>query len=223
VAASPSSIDFGSFQSSAVFELGSAVATGETVASVASDNANVTLTPGTLTAAGFGRYTVAVNRAAFAPGSHFPRITVTLSPARTLTVQLSITQPGAGAAAAGNYGPLYVLLVDPATQDVVTTVIAQRSASGYTWSAAGVTLARVSVVAGGDLDNDGLICQRGEPCGAYPVLAPSGDLSVIELGGSNRGGIDFQVAPLSGMSVLGAGAAPKLGWPRLPARAGAAP
>ncbi|MFZ2649793.1 MAG: S8 family serine peptidase [Burkholderiaceae bacterium] len=217
VVATPSSIDFGSFQTSAALDLeANATNNTETVVSVVSDNAAVTVTPGTPFNAttGLGRRTVNVNRAALAPGSIFPKLTVTLAPARTLTVQLSVTQPAGGATTStADYGPIYVLLVNPDTQAVVTTVVAQRAGGQYTWSSSGYTLPRVSIIAGGDLDNDDVVCQRGEPCGAFPVLAPGGDLSVIELSG-NRSDLGFQVAPLSGMSALSTGAAGGSGWRR---------
>ena len=223
VVATPSSLDFGSFQSSAALDLVATATTAETVLSVSSDNAAVTVAATNINATTkLGRYTVNVNRAALAAGSYFPKLTVSIAPARSFTVQLSITQPGAGgSAAAGDYGPIYVLLIDPATQNVLSTTVAQRANGRYTWSTSGVTLARVSVVAGGDLDNDDLICQRGEPCGAYPVFAPGRDLSVIDLSG-DRNDINVQVAPLSGMSVLGATGQPQPVWRRRSAAAIAA-
>ncbi|MFA6262687.1 MAG: S8 family serine peptidase, partial [Bacteroidia bacterium] len=204
VMAGPSSIDFGSFQSSATLDLAVTAATNETVVAITPDHAAVTLTATNVDpATKLGRYTVNVNRALLAPGSVFPKLMVTTSTARTLTVQLSITQPaGGGTTTNADYGPIYVLLVDPDTQQVERTVLAQRSGGQYTWTASNYTRPRVAVIAGADLDNDDLVCQRGEPCGAFPVLAPGRDLTAITLGG-NRSSIDFQVAPLSGMSVQG--------------------
>jgi serine protease len=223
VVATPSSLDFGSFQSSAALDLVATATTAETVLSITSNNAAVTVAATNINATTkLGRYTVNVNRGALAAGSYFPKLTVTIAPARSFTVQLSITQPGAGgSAAAGDYGPIYVLLIDPATQNVLDGTIAQRANGHYTWRISGVTLAQVSVVAGGDLDFDGVICQRGEACGAWPVLAPGRDLSVIELS-ADRNDIDFQVAPLSGMSVLGATGQPQPVWRRRSSAAGAA-
>jgi serine protease len=215
VVAAPSSIDLGSFQSSAALDLVATGATAERVASVTSDNTNVSVAATTIDpTTKLGRYTVSVNRAALAAGTIYPKLTVTLTPARSFTVQLTVTKSaGGGTTAQGDYGPIYVLVVDPATQQVVDSVVAQRSAGRYTWRAEGVKLSKVSVVAGGDLDNDDVVCQRGEACGAYPVLAPGSDLSVIELS-TDRSDIDFQVAPLSGMSVLRAGSSPVAGWRR---------
>ena len=201
VQATPSSIDFGSFQTSATLTLALSAAGTETVSSVTSDNAAVTVTPTAIdNTTRLGTYTVAVNRAALPVGGSFPRLTVTLSPARSFTVQLSVTKPvTGGGTAAGDVGPLYVLLINPDTGSVVRTVLATRSASGYTWASTAWPFAKVQITAGGDLNNDDIICQRGEPCGAFPVLAPGRDLTVVTLSG-NRSDISFEVAPLSGIS-----------------------
>jgi serine protease len=61
------------------------------------------------------------------------------------------------------------------------------------------------VLAGGDLDNDGFVCQRGEPCGAYPLLSGNGDPSVLTLTGP-RNDLNFELAPLSGISPQSLGA-----------------
>ncbi len=217
VIATPSSIDFGSFQSSAALDLVASAATTETVASVTSDHAAVSVVATSVDlATRLGRYTVNVNRAMLAAGSIFPKLTVTLVPARSLSVQLSVTQPaGGGTSSNADFGPMYVLLINPDTQTVVGTVLAQRSGGRYTWSHAGYALPRVSILAGGDLDNDDLICQRGEACGAYPVLAAGGGLSVVELSG-NRSDLDFQASPLSGMSPQSVGGSGSAVWRRLP-------
>ena len=215
VVAAPSSIDFGSFQTAAALDLALTAAGTETVLSVLSDNAAVTVSATNVDAVTMlGRYTVTVDRGLLGIGSFFPKLTVTLAPARSFTVQLSVAKvAGAGAASNADYGPIYVLLLNPDTQAVVKTVVAQRSAGRYTWSSSGYALPRVSVLAGADLDNDNLVCQRGEPCGAYPVLAPGRDLTKIELS-ANRADIDFQVSPLAGMSPQSAGASGNRTWRR---------
>lgn len=212
IVVSPSSIDFGGFQSSAVLELAAIGNTADTVVAITSDHPAVTVAPTAVGAAGLGRYTVNLNRAQLAPGSLYPSLTVTLASGATLHVQLAATQPAAGSAGAdADYGPIYVLLLDPDTEQVVDTVLAQRSNGRYTWRAEGYAKPRVALIAGADLDNDDVVCQRGEPCGAWPVLAPGRDLSVVTLAG-NRNDLDFQVAPLSGMSVQAAGGSAATGW-----------
>ena len=202
VLASPSSIDFGSFQTTATLELALSAAGTETVTSITSDNSRVSVTPTAVNpSTRLGTYTITVNRVGLAAGAIFPRLTVNVAPARSFTVQLSVTQPVAGgsAAAGGDLGPLYVLLINPADDRVVRSILATRGSNGYSWNAAGWTLPQVQIIAGGDLDNDTVICQRGEACGAFPVLPPGRDLTVITLNG-NRNDLAIEVAPLSGIS-----------------------
>ncbi len=214
VLASPSNIDFGSFQTTAALELVASAATAETVVSITSDNVAVTVAATAVDPiTKLGRYTVNVNRALLGAGSNYPKLTVNLAPARSFTVQLTVTKTDDGSSRSGDFGPIYVLLIHPDAWVVVKTVLATRSGGKYTWSHSGYTLPRVLVVAGADLDNDAYICQRGEPCGAFPVIAQDVDLMSITLTG-DRSDIDFQVAPLSGISSQGVGDNSTKGWRR---------
>jgi len=216
IVALPSSLDFGALQTSAVVELSQSGAGTETFAGTPQVLLPAGMNPGSVTVAatavgagGLGRYTITVDRSGIpAAGTYYPTVRFTLSSARVLTVQLAINKqaagPGAGTAR-GNFGPVYVLLVDPATGNVEHTVLATFAGGRYTWSKTGYAKTRVQIVAGGDTDNDDLICARGETCGAFPVLAPGKDFTIVELAG-DRSDLNFQVAPLSGMSPAGADA-----------------
>ncbi len=206
VIASPSTIDFGSSQVTAVLELLPSGQTAERVVSVTSDTPAVAIEATAVDATTrLGRYTLRVDRNAIAAtGTSFPKLTVTLAPARTFVVQLTVTKPGANTAGRlPDLGPMYVLLINPDT-GTARTVLATWANGRYTWSASGYTSSRVSILAGGDTDNDDIICQRGEPCGGYPVLGPSGDPVALDLTG-DRTDLDFRVAPLSGISAQSIG------------------
>jgi hypothetical protein len=84
----------------------------------------VTVTATAVNASGLGRYTVNVNRSAFSWHRQLlPQLRFVLNSGRTLTVQLSINKPAAnGTSTRANFGPVYVLLVDPATGNVDSTV-----------------------------------------------------------------------------------------------------
>ncbi len=199
VVASPSVIDFGSFQSSATFTLSADTGNSETVVSIASSNAAITVSAvNSGVNRGLGTYTVTVNRTSLPVGTSFESLAVTLTPSRTLTVPLSITKLAVNTGPrVGNLGPIYVLLIDPddidpdGRQKVVQTILATPGTSGYTWSAVGYNKSRVWVVAGGDPDNDGIVCQPGEPCGELPTFTLTG----------NRADLNFQVTPLSSIST----------------------
>ena len=205
VVAQPGSFDFGSFQSSATMELQATATTGETVASIASSDPAVTVQATRVDAAtGLGLYAVQVDRSRWsAPGTYYPVITVRLQTGRTFTVQVTAVKTASGSVSTvADYGPVYVLLIDPDTGNTVTSVLATWSQGRYTWRATGWRKSSVMVLAGGDLDNDNYVCQRGEPCGAYPLLSTRGEGSVIRLAG-DRADLNFEVTPLSGMSPQG--------------------
>ncbi|MCW5633249.1 MAG: S8 family serine peptidase, partial [Rubrivivax sp.] len=206
----PSSIDFGALQTSAVVELSAPAATTETfggtpqvVLPAGMNIGSVTVASTAVGAGGLGRYTITVDRSGIpAAGTHYPTVRFTLSSGRVLTVQLAVNKPAAapGPGSAGaSFGPVYVLLIDPATGNVEHTVLATLANGRYTWSKTGYAKNRVQIVAGGDTDNDDFICARGETCGAFPVLPPGKGFTIVELTG-DRSDLNFQVAPLSGMS-----------------------
>lgn len=212
IVATPSSLDFGG-QTNASFDLSAGgTQTQERVVSVSSDSPGVTVTPvavdpNTL----LGRYTVNIDRAAL-NGNRYPSLTVNLTPARSFKIQLVAPAAGQdGAAVGADFGPIYVLLIDPATDEVVDQVLATWAGGRYTWSHSGYDKAEVVVVAGGDTDNDDLICSRGEPCGGYPVLQNNGEPTPIQLT-RDRTDLDFSVAPLSGASTNSVGSARRVGW-----------
>ena len=214
IVALPSSIDFGSLQTSALVELSAPGATGESFTGTPQIVLPAGMNPGSLTvsatgvgAGGLGRYTVTVDRSGIpAAGAYYPSLRFTLANARVLTVQLAVNKPAAGPGAGlarGNFGPVYVLLIDPATGNVEHTVLATHANGRYSWSRAAYAKSRVQIIAGGDTDNDDLICARGETCGAFPVLPPGANFTIVDLTG-DRSDLHFQVAPLSGMSPAGA-------------------
>ena len=102
-------------------------------------------------------------------------------------------------------GPVYILIVDldESSSDNID-VTAQSSVfaptSGrynYTVSSVPGSANRIAVFAGTDLDNDGLICDQGEACGAYPVLGSQTEQIVPN--GSNQTGVDFAVQAQTGL------------------------
>ncbi|MEX8506000.1 S8 family serine peptidase [Leptothrix ochracea] len=201
ITAQPSSLDLGSFRTSAQLELranvpiGSTLAT-ETVASVVSASPAVQISPTQVDATGQGTYTLSVDRSLLSPGTHDLRITVNLKPTRTLSLSLSVTRvEERNTALTTSYGPLYVVLIDPDRNDVVATVQATVLDGRYTWSYNGYTRNRVSIIAGADLDNDDYICQRGEPCSTV-LNTNTAEAQALTLNSAlSRTTVDLQVTP----------------------------
>lgn len=205
VVANPSSLDLGSFRSSADFVLTYSGSSSERVVSVVSDQPTaVSVAPASIDASTkLGTYTVTVlNRNLLT--SSYVTLTVTLSASGSFTIPVAVTKSATSGRGAG-FGPVYVLVVDPASGDVIGDLqaTATPTSTGYAWRISGVPKRSVALIAGTDLDNDGYLCQRGEACGGYPVLEAVIDGQGIEVTG-NRSDLNFQVAPLSGISAQGA-------------------
>jgi serine protease len=200
----PSSIGLGSLRNEAELQVSRLGNTDERVLSVTSDSPVVSVAPRDAAsvdpATGLGIYRVTANREAMAIGSSaFPNIQVRLSTARTLTVQVAIERraPSAGS---GSTGPAYVLVLDasdPARPVVAGATIAAPVNGRYDYSVTVPGTAAISIIAGSDLDNDGMVCSAGETCGAYPML--SSQLEVLRPGG-NLTGLDFTLVPYGGIS-----------------------
>lgn len=200
VVASPAALDFGSLQTSAEIELRLTAASTEQVTSIVPASPAFTVSARQVDAkTRLGLYTVSVDRSRLGTGTTFTRLTVRTT-ARQFEVAVSVFKPASGSAGTqADYGPLYVLLIDPQTQETIDYAMATASNGTYRWSYRGLrTHTRVQILAGTDIDNDQYICQRGEPCGGYPVL--SAELQVVDLS-LRRTGLDFSIAPFGGINT----------------------
>lgn len=208
IVAQPTSLNLGSLAQTVEFNLGQSTGSGERIVSVTTDSASISVAPkaGAVDpSTGLGTYVVSANRAVLAPDDlALPNVLIQLAPNRTLVVPVSVERrQDAAGGGGGNAGPLYVLVLD-ATSTGAQAVAAQaqvtRTGSGtYSYTVTVPGTSRISIIAGSDLDNDGLVCSGGEACGAYPLL--SGTLQVLEPGG-NLSGIDFAVTPFAGINPL---------------------
>jgi len=164
------------------------------------------VTPGALDPSGYGPYTLTATTTGLAAGRYAASVTFTVTGGAQVSAPVSL-QVGA-AAAAGDAGYLYVLLVDTSLETLAQAQ-GRGTAGSYAWSFTGVPAGDYLVIAGTDSDDDGLICDAGEACGAWPTL---GVPTVIGVTAADVAGLDF----LAGFEVsLGAasaqaGAAP---WP----------
>ena len=126
------------------------------------------VTPTQVDAGGLGVYTLAVQREGLADGVY--RATVTFD-SNAGTLQVSVIMQVASALSAGAVGQQYVLLIDPATGETVTDVAARPQADGsHTFTLSGVPAGTYQIFSGSDANNNLLICDAGESCGAYLTL-----------------------------------------------------
>jgi serine protease len=204
IQASPSSIAMGGIRSSAEFVLSSVGTTETTVTNVTSDSDVLSVTGTSVDqATGLGTYSITADRNRVADGqSLFAKVLVGLSDNTRLEIPVSVERSsGAG----GTVGPVYILVIDVDASTTDTTEIAAQSSVfaptngryDYTVPQVPGSAARIAVFAGTDLDNDGLICDQGEACGAFPVLGSQTE--IIEPNGANQTGVDFAVQAQTGL------------------------
>jgi serine protease len=210
VVASPTSISFGSVTASATLELKLTAPGTETVTSITSNSAAVTVTPGAIDpTTKLGSYVVAVNRSLLPSGTSVPTLTVTTS-TRTFTVQLAIVKAATALSATASYGRMIVYVADAASGARLAQINVQVSGGRYVWSIPGIPAGQVRIVAGTNLDYDGFFCDLGEVCGIYPETADS--ITVNQ----DLSGLDFAVSPTgvtssSSLQRSGVGLSPL--WP----------
>lgn len=169
----PVRLDLGSLRNTATLDLvvtaGKRSAATDTVASLRSSSPALTLRTGTADAStSLHRTLVDVDRRLLpVDGPHNLSITLTLRSGAELTVPVTLERPAGSASSGAGWGPVRVTLRDPDTGRVLHTVIAHASQGRYRWQVEGYRRARVSVSAGADPDNDGLVCGPGEGCGTW--------------------------------------------------------
>jgi len=118
-------------------------------------------------ATGLGTYRIVVDRAGRPAGTYstFVEFRSTAGDQRVdilMQVATSPIVPGAGRH--------YVVLVDESTLQITQQVAIQAQGEETGFDFGSVTPISYLLLAGTDMDNDGLICDDGEACGAYPVF-----------------------------------------------------
>ncbi|MDE0950267.1 MAG: S8 family peptidase [Halioglobus sp.] len=117
--------------------------------------------------AGLGTYQINVDRADLSPGIYTADINAQ-SDINNLAVRIlmSVGYLNAGA----DVGVLYILLYDPISDEPVAQFASSGSSSGYPFQFSDIVAGEYEVVAGSDADNDLLICDAGEACGAWLTI-----------------------------------------------------
>lgn len=203
VSAQPTSVAIPATSDTSQFELRAAGTASETVVSVTASTNAISVAPGQGVDGdtGLGSYVITVNRNNLTANAEtFSKVIVTLNPQRELEIPVSVTSSTVGGGS-GDLGPIYVLIVDADNRTgpaVVQTTVRQPSNGEYRYQIEVPGTRNIIVLAGSDTDNDGSVCNRGEACGAYPllgnnqteVLTPTGNLTEI----------DFSLAPFGGIN-----------------------
>jgi serine protease len=181
----PVSLNFGNADTSAT---ASAINGGGGALTMDSFTANpaswLTVTATGVDANGLGTYTVTVTRGVLPDKTYTATITFTSSE-NVVTIpvimQVDATTPDAGYQ--------HVLLLDPETFETKYQSDASINNGTYDYQFSSVDNGEYIIIAGSDLDNNFIICEPGESCGAYRTL---NDPITINVNG-DLSGLDFPI------------------------------
>lgn len=183
--ANPESLNFATHLNSMRLQVRNAGSGSPVIAAPTTDAEwlSVTLADGTLSDERV--YSVTVDRSGLPSGVYGARITID-SDAGTLQVPVIMQVDPAGAVDS-DAGFHWMILVDPETFETVQTVNAPNVGGRYAYRFTDVPPGRYLLFTGTDLDNDDLICDPGEACGAWPTMSSFVELNVE----GNLSDVDF--------------------------------
>jgi len=194
---SPAALNIGAVANSAMLSVTNAGNGVLTIASVTENATWLTVTPGTVDAAGLGTYQVTIDRSGLAPGSYQENITFVSS---TNTIVIPVLIQVVVQSINGDAGYHYALLLDASDFSFVDEWSGPAQGGQYLYQFYNVIFPagrEYFVVAGSDLNNDLFICGVGEACGAYFTL---GNLRAIGESGPFFG-IDFTTSFSAGIGA----------------------
>jgi len=102
-----------------------------------------------------------------------------------ISVVMSVGTVGTGS----DVGHVYVLLIDTSTGDVVEQAESAATDSTYAYAFANLAAGSYRIMAGTDADNDFVICDAGEACGAYITIEQPVQIDL----NSNMTSLDFPI------------------------------
>ncbi|GAA3929534.1 S8 family serine peptidase [Litoribacillus peritrichatus] len=190
VVLSSNTINFGSFNTSSAITVSDSSEQTLTINSITSTESWASATANNVDGNNFGSYTINIDRTGLSDGNYSADITFD---AGTTSSILNIQMQVATNPITADAGYIYILVIDPADPDNKVTVAFTGAASSngqYTYEIQGIPSGDYQIVAGTDMNNDNLICDSGESCGAYPTLSQTSIISVNE----SHSGIDFTVS-----------------------------
>lgn len=143
------------------------------------------ITPTQTHADGTGTYAISVDRTGLADGVYSATLTFNSS---ANSVRVKVIMQVANTLGAGTVGQQYVLLIDPQTNKAVVNGVVTRQADGsFSYTLSQVPAGTYEIYSGSDSNNNSLICDAGESCGAY--LTTNQPIRVQVSG--NQSGLDF--------------------------------
>jgi len=186
---SPASLNLGVALTGAQFTASNAGGGTLDITNITNDSSGwLTVVPANVNANGLGSYNVTVDRAGLLDGTYNARISVTSSAGTQI---LSVIMQVNSVATSDNAGFHYIELLDMETMQLFDRVISSGVNGVYEYTFTGVPLGMYHVRAGSDLDKDGVLCEVGDACGAFPTLDILSQHVIVDGASTTRNGLDF--------------------------------
>ena len=186
---SPTSLNLGVALTSAQINIANAGGGTLDITNINNDSSGwLSVSPSTVDANGLGTYNVNTNRNGLLDGVYTATITITSS-AGTQTV--SATMQVNTAATSDNAGFHYIELIDMETMQLFDRVISSGTNGVYEFTFPSVPLGVYHIQAGSDLDKDGVLCETGDACGAYPTQDIVSQHVNVDGSTTSLNGLDF--------------------------------
>jgi serine protease len=177
---SPRFVHFGAYGTADSFDVSNASA-GELIVSGVTVNPPapwLSIQSDVVDANGVGSYAVTADRGGLSEGTYTTLATVN-SNANNIDMQVTLIVPPAQLADT-DAGQLYVVLVDSNTGVSAYGANVVDNAGVLEYTVSGVIEGSYEVIAGSDNNNDFVICDGGESCGAYMVIGSEIPVSVTD-------------------------------------------
>jgi serine protease len=185
LAVSPASINFGAFENTFDVELRNAGGGSINIVAASSNQPWLQAAPLNVDANGLGTYRLTVDRTLVsADGTYTGTISVTST---ANPIDIGIVMQRFTVSPSANAGLQYVLLIDVVSDLVANSAVVSAVDGEYTYTFNNVGAGQYWIYAGSDSDNDALICDPGEACGAFHTLDAPEVLNI----NSDRANLDF--------------------------------
>ncbi|MCV6638177.1 S8 family serine peptidase [Candidatus Albibeggiatoa sp. nov. NOAA] len=179
----PQSLNFGSSTSTATLTLSNGGNGTLQILDITDDASGYV----TVNGFGLGDYQVRVNRSGLESGTYSATIQIR-SNINTINVpviwQVNNDDPSTQVGDAGHH---YILLIDTASQETIKQISASALDGIYDFRFTNVLTGTYQVVAGTDANNNNVICEPGEACGAYLTLSRPSNINID----NSYSGVDF--------------------------------
>ncbi|HHI92085.1 MAG TPA: hypothetical protein ENK04_01015 [Gammaproteobacteria bacterium] len=185
---SPTSLNFGSNETRISLSVVNGGSGALTVTSVNDDAIWLAVSANSVDAASqLGSYQVTVDRTGLAVGTYTASITITSS---VNTVTIPVIQQVAGQNTSISAGHQYILLINADTDATLKQWEGDAQDGNYNFQFDNVDFSagqNYFIVAGTDQNNDGIICDAGEACGAYITQVQPKRIGIND----SHAGLDF--------------------------------